>query len=91
MENRTAITTSLWIKLCISAVVATLLTLLAVSITWGGMAPIAGKQLFLGALLVLPLTIGKNFGWADSASVMFTFLTYFALSVAAVLALIREK
>ncbi|PZO13302.1 MAG: hypothetical protein DCF26_17115 [Burkholderiales bacterium] len=91
MENRTAITTSLWIKLCISAVVATLLTLLAVSITWGGMAPVAGKPLLLGALLVLPLTIGTNFGWANAASMMFAFLTYFALSVAAVWLLMREK
>ena len=91
MESRTAITTSLWIKLCISAVVATALTLLAVSLTWGGMAPVAGKPLFIGALLVLPLTVGTSFGWANAASVMLAFLTYFGLSVAAVWALMREK
>lgn len=90
MEKRTAITTPLWIKLCISVVAASLLTLLAVSITWGGMAPAAGKPVFLGALLVLPLIMGTKSGWVDAASVMFAFLTYFVLSVAAVLALMRE-
>jgi hypothetical protein len=91
MEKRTAITSPLWIKFCISAVVAALCTLAAVSISWGGMAPGTGKGTFFGTLFVLPLAVGVNFGWADAASVWFAFLAYFALSLVAVLALIREK
>lgn len=55
------------------------------------MAPGTGKSVFFGSLLVFPLAIGANFGWAAAASVAFAFLTYFALSVATVLMLMREK
>lgn len=91
MEKRTAITTPLWIKLCISAVVAAFFTLLAVSISWGGVAPESGKGLYYGALLVLPLAVGAKSGWTDTASVLFAFLSYFALSLTLVMALMREK
>ena len=91
MANQTAIATPLWMKLCIAAAVAMLLTLVAVSISWGGMAPAGGKSIAVGALLVLPLVIAAKYEWAAAASVMFTFFSYFALSVAAVLALTREK
>ncbi|MFI5444559.1 hypothetical protein [Polaromonas sp. UC242_47] len=91
MEDRTAITTPLWMKFCIAAIVAALLTLVALSISWGGMAPVAGKPIAVGALLVLPLVIAAKYDWSATASVMLTFFTYFALSVGAVLALMRER
>lgn len=55
MTNRTAITTLLWIMRGMAAIVAMLLTFVAASIARGDMAPVAGKPLTLGALLVLPL------------------------------------
>lgn len=91
MKMRTAVTNALWIKLGISAVAAALLTLVAVSMTWGGMAPGHGKATFYGALIVLPLALGANFEWSRTASTLFALLTYFALSMVIVLALAREK
>ena len=78
-------------KFCIAAIVAALLTLVALSISWGGMAPAAGQPIALGALLVLPLVIAAKYDWSATASVMLAFFTYFALSVGAVLALTRER
>jgi len=91
MEKRTAITTPLWIKLCIPAVVAALFTFLAVSIAGGDMAPGMGKSTFHGALLVLPLVVGAKYGWTDTASVVFAFLAYFTASLVVTMALMRDK
>ena len=91
MENRTAITIPLWIKFSIAVLVAALLTLVAMSISWGGMTPVTGKPIALGALLVLPLVIAAKYDWSAIASVLLTLFTYFALSFGAVLALMRER
>ena len=68
MTNRTEITARLWIMLGMAAIVAMLLTLLAVSISWGGMAPVAGKPLTIGALLVFPLIIAAKCEWTIAVS-----------------------
>lgn len=91
MENRTAITTPLRMKFCIAAIVAVLMTLVALSISWGGMAPVAGKPMALGALLLFPLVIAAKHDVSAAASVMLTFFVYFAMSVSAVLALMRQR
>ena len=91
MANRTAITAPLWIILGMAAIVAMLLTLLAVSISWGGMAPVAGKPLTIGALLVLPLIIAAKCEWTIAASAVFAYFTYFVLSFAVMFVLIRKK
>ena len=82
MINRTAMTAPLWIML---------LTVVAVSISWGGMAPVAGKPLTIGALLVLPLIIAAKCEWTIAASAVFAYFTYFVLSFAVMLVLMRKK
>ena len=91
MANRTEITAPLWIILGMAAIVAMLLTLLAVSISWGGMAPVAGKPLTIGALLVFPLVIAAKCEWTIAASAVIAYFTYFVLSFAVMLVLIRRK
>ena len=91
MTNRTAMTAPLWIMLGMGAIVAMLLTLVAVSISWGGMAPVAGKPLTIGALLVLPLIIAAKCEWTIAASAVFAYFTYFVLSFAVMFVLIRKK
>ena len=91
MTNRTAITAPLWIMLGMAAIVAMLLTLVAVSISWGGMAPVAGKPLTIGALLVLPLIIAAKCEWTIAVSAVFAYFTYFVLSFAVMLVLMRKK
>lgn len=71
MTNRTAITTPLWIMLGMAAIVAMLLTFVAASIAWGDMAPVAGRPLNIGALLVLPLVIAAKCAWTIAASAVF--------------------
>ena len=91
MTNRTAMTAPLWIMLGMAAIVAMLLTLLAVSISWGGMAQVAGKPLTIGALLVFPLVIAAKCEWTIAASAVFAYFTYFVLSFAVVFVLVRKK
>ena len=74
-----------------AAIVAMLLTLLAVSISWGGMAPVVGKPLTIGALLVLPLIIAAKCEWTIAASAVFAYFTDFVLSFAVMLVLMRKK
>ena len=82
MINRTAMTAPLWIML---------LTVVAVSISWGGMAPVAGKPLTIGALLVFPLVIAAKCEWTIAVSAVFAYFTYFVLSFAVMLVLMRKK
>ena len=82
---------TLWIMLGMAAIVAMLLTFVAASIAWGGMAPVAGKPLPFGALLVLPLVIAAKCAWTIAASAVFTYFTYFVLSFAVMLVLMRKN
>ena len=82
---------TLWIMLGMAAIVAMLLTFVAASIALGDMAPVAGKPLTLGALLVLPLVIAAKCAWTIAASAVFAYFTYFVLSFAVMLVLIRKK
>lgn len=82
---------TLWIMLGMAAIVAMLLTFVAASIAWGGMASVAGKPLTIGALLVLPLVIAAKYAWTIAASAVFTYFTYFVLSFAVMLVLMRKK
>ena len=90
MSNRTAMTTPLWIMLGMAAIVAMLLTFVAVSTSWAGMAPVAGKPLTIGALRVLPLVIAAKCEWTVAASAVFAYFTYFVLSFAGMLVLMRK-
>ena len=91
MANRTEITAPLWIMLGMAAIVAMLMTLVAVSISCGGMASVAGKPLTIGALLVFPLVIAAKCEWTIAASAVFAYFTYFVLSFAVMLVLMRKK
>ena len=55
------------------------------------MAPVAGKPLTIGALLVLPLVIAAKCEWTIAASAVFAYFTYFILSFAVMLGLMRKK
>lgn len=90
MTNRTAITAPLWVRLGIATITAALATLAAVSMTWGGLPPAAGKQLVGGALLILPLVLAAKCEWTALASVVFTYFVYFALSIS-VMFIFRRK
>ena len=70
---------------------AMLLTFVAASIAWGGMALVAGKPLTLGALLVLPLVIAAKCAWTIAASAVFAYFSYFILSMVVMLVLMRKK
>lgn len=74
-----------------AAIVAMLLTFVAASIAWGGMASVAGKPLTIGALLVLPLVIAAKYEWAIAASAVFAYFTYFVLSFAVMRVLMRKN
>lgn len=90
MTNRTAITTPLWVRLGIATITAALATLAAVSMSWGGLPPAAGKHLVGGALLVLPLVLAAKLEWSTPASVVFTYFVYFVLSMS-VMFIFRRK
>ena len=70
--------------------VAMLLTFVAISTSWAGMTPVAGKPLTIGALLVLPLVIAAKCEWTVAASAVFAYFTYFVLSFAGMLVLMRK-
>ena len=56
-----------------------------------GMAPVAGKPLTTGALRVLPLVIAAKCEWIVLASAVFAYFTYFVLSFAGMLVVMRKK
>lgn len=89
--GRKPITTPLWVKIAIALAVATLLTVIAVLMTWGGFEPAQGKPVFTGAILAIPLIVAAKYEWATGASIALAFVTYFSVGFLAVLFFTREK
>ncbi|GLS14048.1 hypothetical protein [Hydrogenophaga electricum] len=89
--GRKPITIPPWVRIAIALVVATVLTLVALSLTFGNSGNIGGKAALTGAVLVLPLVLATKSEWSAGVSIAFAFVTYFLVCMAAVWFFTREK
>lgn len=74
----------LWVKMVIALLLATLLTVVAVLMTWGGWEPVGGKPVLTGAILAIPLVLAAKAEWSTGASTALAFVTYASVCFLAV-------
>lgn len=89
--SRKPITIPLWVKFAIAVVAASLLTVIAVLMTSGGLEPVGGKPVLAGAILVIPLVLAAQSEWSPGLSIALAFVAYFSVCFLAVWFFTREK
>jgi hypothetical protein len=89
--GRKAITIPLRVSIAIALAVASLLTAIAVLMTWGGSGLVGGKAVLTGAILVLPLVFAAKSDWPAGVAIALAFVTYFSVCFAALWFFTRGK
>jgi hypothetical protein len=82
---------SLRSRLIIAVAIAVFVTLLALWLTSGQFDPDAGKSLFIGALIVLPLIVAANSDLTGLAATALAFVTYLVFAFLGVWFATRKK